>query len=77
MGVNFLFLSSKVATISANGDKAIGDLISSAMKKVGKDGVITVKVSINRIANLLFFCMSLGDLLKTETGNGSGGWYIL
>lgn len=34
---------SQVATISANGDKAIGDLISSAMKKVGKDGVITVK----------------------------------
>ena len=34
---------SKVATISANGDKSIGDIISNAMKKVGKDGVITVK----------------------------------
>lgn len=33
----------QVATISANGDHAIGDLISQAMKKVGKDGVITVK----------------------------------
>lgn len=33
----------QVATISANGDKTIGDLISSAMKKVGLDGVITVK----------------------------------
>ena len=33
----------QVATISANGDKAIGDLISSAMKRVGRDGVITVK----------------------------------
>lgn len=33
----------QVATISANGDKTIGDIISSAMKKVGKDGVITVK----------------------------------
>lgn len=33
----------QVATISANGDKTIGDLISSAMKKVGRDGVITVK----------------------------------
>ncbi|CAL1295731.1 unnamed protein product [Larinioides sclopetarius] len=32
-----------VATISANGDRAIGDLISNAMKKVGNDGVITVK----------------------------------
>ena len=34
---------SQVATISANGDKAIGDLISEAMKRVGKEGVITVK----------------------------------
>lgn len=33
----------QVATISANGDVAIGNLISEAMKKVGKDGVITVK----------------------------------
>jgi chaperonin GroEL len=34
---------SQVATISANGDIAIGELISNAMKKVGRDGVITVK----------------------------------
>ncbi|XP_067843892.1 60 kDa heat shock protein, mitochondrial [Heptranchias perlo] len=33
----------QVATISANGDKEIGDLISDAMKKVGRKGVITVK----------------------------------
>lgn len=33
----------QVATISANGDVAIGNLISEAMKKVGRDGVITVK----------------------------------
>ncbi|CAH8510928.1 unnamed protein product [Schistosoma turkestanicum] len=33
----------QVATISANGDKAIGDLIATAMKKVGNDGTITVK----------------------------------
>ena len=33
----------QVATISANGDKAIGELLSEAMKKVGRDGVITVK----------------------------------
>ncbi|CAG2174550.1 unnamed protein product, partial [Oppiella nova] len=33
----------QVATISANGDKAIGELISSAMKRVGREGVITVK----------------------------------
>lgn len=34
---------SQVATISANGDKSIGDLISNAMERVGKHGVITVK----------------------------------
>lgn len=33
----------QVATISANGDKLIGDIIANAMKKVGKDGTITVK----------------------------------
>jgi len=33
----------QVATISANGDKTIGKLISDAMKKVGNKGVITVK----------------------------------
>jgi chaperonin GroEL len=33
----------QVATISANGDKEIGMLISKAMEAVGKDGVITVK----------------------------------
>ena len=33
----------QVATISANNDKTIGDLIADAMEKVGKDGVITVE----------------------------------
>ena len=33
----------QVATISANGDSNIGQLISDAMKRVGRDGVITVK----------------------------------
>lgn len=33
----------QVATISANGDRTVGQLISDAMKKVGKEGVITVK----------------------------------
>ncbi|KAK6040290.1 hypothetical protein COOONC_22203 [Cooperia oncophora] len=33
----------QVATISANGDSNIGSLISEAMKKVGRKGVITVK----------------------------------
>ena len=33
----------QVATISANNDKEIGSLISDAMEKVGKEGVITVE----------------------------------
>jgi chaperonin GroEL len=33
----------QVASISANNDEVIGELIASAMKKVGKDGVITVE----------------------------------
>src|SRR5690606_8699205 len=32
----------KVATISANGDEHIGELLADAMEKVGKEGVITV-----------------------------------
>src|SRR3984885_1613290 len=35
----------QVGTISANGDSAIGNTIAEAMKKVGKDGVITVEES--------------------------------
>ena len=34
---------SQIGTVSANNDKAIGDLIAEAMEKVGKDGVITVE----------------------------------
>ncbi|RKY61513.1 MAG: chaperonin GroEL [Candidatus Latescibacterota bacterium] len=33
----------QVATISANNDPSIGELIADAMEKVGKDGVITVE----------------------------------
>ncbi|HCK08751.1 MAG: chaperonin GroEL [Gemmatimonadetes bacterium] len=33
----------QVASVSANNDKSIGDLIADAMEKVGKDGVITVE----------------------------------
>jgi chaperonin GroEL len=35
----------QVGTISANTDKHVGDIIAEAMKKVGKDGVITVEES--------------------------------
>ena len=34
---------SQVGSISANSDKAVGEIISQAMEKVGKEGVITVE----------------------------------
>lgn len=40
---HFLLIIFQVASVSANGDAEIGELISRAMKRVGKDGVITVK----------------------------------
>src|SRR4051812_9601240 len=33
----------QIGTVAANGDKSIGDMIASAMKKVGNEGVITVE----------------------------------
>ena len=33
----------QIGTVAANGDKAIGDMIAKAMKKVGNEGVITVE----------------------------------
>ena len=35
----------QVATVAANGDSEIGDILADAMEKVGKDGVITVEES--------------------------------
>src|SRR2546425_11881331 len=35
----------QVATVSANDDSTIGNIIADAIKKVGKDGVITVEES--------------------------------
>lgn len=36
---------SNVGTISANGDREIGDLIAEAMQEVGEDGIITIEES--------------------------------
>src|SRR6185503_14021704 len=33
----------QIATVSANGDSEIGDILAEAMEKVGKEGVITVE----------------------------------
>jgi len=42
----------QVATIAANNDASIGELIAEAMDKVGKDGVITVEESKTMSTNL-------------------------
>ncbi len=42
----------QVGTISANNDTTIGNIIAEAMKKVGKDGVITVEESKTMSTNL-------------------------
>jgi chaperonin GroEL len=43
-----------VAAVSANNDRTIGDLISEAMEKVGKDGVVTVEESRTLLTELEF-----------------------
>jgi len=42
----------QVGTISANGDETIGKIIAEAMRKVGKDGVITVEESKTMVTEL-------------------------
>src|SRR5204863_8137786 len=42
----------QVGTISANGDATIGNIIAESMKKVGKDGVITVEESKTMVTEL-------------------------
>src|SRR5437660_10985981 len=42
----------QVGTITANSDSSIGNIIADAMKKVGKDGVITVEESKTMVTEL-------------------------
>ena len=44
----------QVGTISANGDKEIGDKIAEAMKRVGKEGVITVEFELEVVEGMMF-----------------------
>nr|MBA3322033.1 chaperonin GroEL [Pyrinomonadaceae bacterium] len=43
---------SNVASVSANNDREIGDLISEAMERVGSDGVVTVEESKTMLTEL-------------------------
>lgn len=49
----------QVGTISANGDREIGELIAKAMETVGKEGVITIQVSWTKSLNVKLFCLFL------------------
>lgn len=49
----------QVGTISANGEKEIGDLIARAMERVGKEGVITVSVRLLALILTLGHCCNL------------------
>ena len=57
----------QVGTISANGEREIGDLIAKAMEKVGKEGVITCSVClIISCLFLFFFSFSLAHSFATR-----------
>jgi len=46
----------QVGTISANGEREIGDMIARAMEKVGKEGVITVQDGKTTVLSLILWC---------------------
>src|SRR6202790_1323678 len=60
----------QIGTISANGDTTIGNIIAEAMKKVGKDGGITVEESKTMVTDL-----QTGDGMRC--GRGSLSPYFL
>lgn len=65
-----------MGTISANGEREIGELIAKAMEKVGKEGVITIQVSLVELPLfsylwicfliLVLFLGSIGLILSTK-----------
>jgi chaperonin GroEL len=51
--VKRLWKIKQIASISANNDEVIGDLIAKAFAKVGKEGVITVEEAKELILTLM------------------------
>lgn len=59
----------QVATIAANGDTVIGELINQAVKQVGKDGIITISPS-----NSINTKIVLSQGMKIDRGFASGAF---
>jgi hypothetical protein len=73
----------QVGTISANGEREIGELIARAMEKVGKEGVITVQVRTKQqLDGEAVLCCTVGAVVvapaeKTAAAAGSvGEWKV-
>ncbi len=45
MSIDFSLFIKQIATLSANGDTEIGELVATAIDKVGRDGIVTVEES--------------------------------
>ena len=70
----------QVATVSANNDKEIGELLAEAMRKVSKDGVITARAVIH-ISVWLRVCSSTAVISQPTSSptvrRWSASWRIL
>ena len=67
----------QVGTISANSDHTIGNIIAEAMKKVGKDGVITVeesKTMVDRAARPSKACSSTAAISRPTSSPIPSAW---
>lgn len=44
----------KIATIAANGDRKIGELVAKAFEKIGNDGIYIISVSVEFLQSFHF-----------------------
>ena len=63
----------QVGSISANSDTEIGEIISEAMDKVGKEGVITVEDGKTAVERLRNFARALANLIGPNLEDPQAG----